>query len=184
YTGNLIGGLGSGIYPISVSGNYNIRVLDLENDGINDYDSVATSSGNSIPNQGMNWDYGTHITQPFASTKDEQSFSVLPISNSYVNGNPGVSTRSSFPADSRNAVIASDKQVTGEVYSVAVGNDNIARKTVYDRSFDTGINQWIITPTTTISPTGAPGTGNEVLGICPSPIAFNSFDVFYRTTGF
>jgi hypothetical protein len=61
FTGTLVGGLGSGIYPISISGNYNIKVLDLENDGHNDYVSVATSSngifGNSVL-QEYNYGYG------------------------------------------------------------------------------------------------------------------------------
>lgn len=60
-TGQLVGGLGSGIYPISVSGNYDIRVLDLENDGLNDYVSVRTGGAAITGNdelQEYNYGYG------------------------------------------------------------------------------------------------------------------------------
>lgn len=59
FTGELTGGLGSGIYPIHYSGDYNIIVLDLENDGVNDYVSVKWGSG------GANYevaDFGRHTS--------------------------------------------------------------------------------------------------------------------------
>jgi hypothetical protein len=62
YTGALVGGLGSGTYPVVYSGNYSMAVLDLENDGRNDYVSVMTEgqliTGNAA-NQEFN--YGTNL---------------------------------------------------------------------------------------------------------------------------
>lgn len=45
FTGQPVGGLGSGIYPVHYSGNYDITILDIENDGSYDYVSVFTSNG-------------------------------------------------------------------------------------------------------------------------------------------
>jgi hypothetical protein len=72
YTGQLVGGLGSGIYPISVSGNYNFSVIDLENDGVNDYVSVATFSGGMVTHD-AGFDFGSHTTHPPHSTGDPNS---------------------------------------------------------------------------------------------------------------
>lgn len=62
FTGALVGGLGSGIYPISYSGNYNLTVLDLENDGRNDYVSVRIGAQPVIAGDSTlpEYNYGTH----------------------------------------------------------------------------------------------------------------------------
>lgn len=58
-TGQLTGGLGSGIYPVHWSGNYNVRIVDLENDGFNDYVSIRTPNNSVIPMEGTyEWEYG------------------------------------------------------------------------------------------------------------------------------
>lgn len=61
FTGSLVGGIGSGIYPIVYSGDYNVIVLDLENDGINDYVSVAWGSGLEFISNNQ---FGSHTTAP------------------------------------------------------------------------------------------------------------------------
>lgn len=48
----------SGVYPISISGNFNMRVIDIENDGINDYVSVKTSS-TAIPHTALGYNMGS-----------------------------------------------------------------------------------------------------------------------------
>jgi hypothetical protein len=64
----------SGVYPISVSGNYDIRVLDLENDGLNDY--VSVKLGNNlveIENTAFGYNFGSHISQPSNYTQDDNT---------------------------------------------------------------------------------------------------------------
>lgn len=52
--------LSSGVHQISISGNYNIQVIDLENDGLNDFVSVKISAPSTISGYptSMEWDYG------------------------------------------------------------------------------------------------------------------------------
>jgi hypothetical protein len=56
-------------YPISVSGNFNILVLDLENDGLNDYVSVATIgvglTGDAATQQ---YNYGQGSSEEYRNT--------------------------------------------------------------------------------------------------------------------
>jgi hypothetical protein len=83
FTGALVGGLGSGIYPISVSGNYDVRVLDLENDGHNDYVSISTGGGFTIPFSNGGFNYGKHTSQPFTTTEDSQAFVGMGTTDTY-----------------------------------------------------------------------------------------------------
>lgn len=178
FTGQPLGGLGSGIYPINVSGNYNIMVIDLENDGYHDYVSVKEIGGDTIPNEGMDWEFGVHFTQPFASTKDPDGYSVHPSDVSYVNNNPLVSKVGSVAVDSRAAMIASDRQVSGQVWNMCVGGDGRARKTVFTREYDVPLQQWKIVTTTTTSGVGVTG---EVIGIMPDSTVSDLFHIFTRT---
>ncbi len=81
YTGNLVGGIGSGIYPIQYSGNYTVNVLDLENDGVNDYVSIKSPIGGTlIPSGGFGYDFGYRTSQPANLTNDTHilnSYNVL-----------------------------------------------------------------------------------------------------------
>lgn len=81
FTGQLVGGLGSGIYPIVYSGRYNMQVLDLENDGRNDYVSVADLGGtlilgdSTLPeyNYGSNPDYDGNAKVSLTTLEDNPS---------------------------------------------------------------------------------------------------------------
>lgn len=74
YTGELlIDDTLSGIYPISYSGNFDIRVLDLENDGLNDYVSVKTSSANAIESSIYGWNFGKSRQMNSGLTQDTDS---------------------------------------------------------------------------------------------------------------
>lgn len=60
-------------YPISVSGNFNIMVLDLENDGLNDYVSVVSAGATIIQTTPSGGNFGSHITNPSQLTHDYNS---------------------------------------------------------------------------------------------------------------
>jgi hypothetical protein len=75
YTGLPIGGLGSGIYPVVYSGSYDFLVVDLENDGLNDYISVSTTAS------GISWSDGYNFgrreeTRPIQYTNPSPNMSV------------------------------------------------------------------------------------------------------------
>lgn len=70
-------------YPISLSGNYSYLLIDIENDGLNDYVSVATSGGIIIPYSGVGYNFGYHITQPAAFTEDNHNKVSYSLSNDY-----------------------------------------------------------------------------------------------------
>lgn len=63
----------SGVYPISISGNYNIRVLDLENDGLNDYVSVKQTGFVEIGHTEFGYNFGKHTSQPSNYTQDKDA---------------------------------------------------------------------------------------------------------------
>lgn len=72
--GTLVPGMsGIGTYPVVLSGNYNYMIVDLENDGRNDYVSVATSGGQVIPFENGGYNFGYHITQQAHLTDDFNS---------------------------------------------------------------------------------------------------------------
>ena len=55
-------------YPVNFSGNYNFTVVDLENDGINDYISVRTT-GASLTYTSYGYDFGRKTSQNFGGTQ-------------------------------------------------------------------------------------------------------------------
>lgn len=142
----LAGDLGGTAYPISVSGNYNIMVLDMENDGRNDYVSVALGGGSAGPTTvGDDHNYGHHYTQPFGATKDYTSFTVYPDAQSIEDINVGyrgsmesITVRVQTPQ----ALIAIDDQISGFSKAIAVGTDKVARKNTFSRVYDSFSDTW------------------------------------------
>lgn len=61
FTGSLVGGIGSGIYPVHFSGSYELGIIDLENDGTNDFVSVVSHREGTV---GEGFDYGHKTTNP------------------------------------------------------------------------------------------------------------------------
>lgn len=70
FTGTLVGDIGSGVYPIHYSGNYSMQVLDLENDGSNDYVSVRSDAGELMIHTEFGYDFGSRTARPLYSTED------------------------------------------------------------------------------------------------------------------
>lgn len=118
-TGNLMGGLGSGIYPISYSGNYDMLVVDVENDTRTDYVSVL-AGGTYLENDGISWNYGHHTGQPYAETQDGLSYAPTPENIAHVNANTtGTLSFGQNVLNSR-ALIAYDNELAGEMEVISM----------------------------------------------------------------
>lgn len=173
YTGNPMGGLGSGIYPIVYSGNYSMRVLDLENDGANDYVSVA-STGESIPNNGTYWNFGQRMNQPFASTRDYDTYSVAPSDATYVNNSESINigTVNTF---NKSSLVAKDDALNGVRMVGVFGKDLRFREIVITQNPDGTFT----TTTTTSSISTNITTNHRVLGIYADWF-LREYTIFYR----
>ncbi len=180
FTGALVGDLGSGIYPINYSGNYDLRVMDLENDGRNDYVSVALGGGGIGPAYvTASGNFGHHYTQPFGSTRDYTSYSVYPDAASIAEINNMVRGDSEFASlivASPSALIAIDDQISGYTYSISVAANGVAKKTRFKKIFNG--TYWDVTKVTTTSGTTSL-RGGAVLGIYPD-LGADTYRVFYR----
>jgi hypothetical protein len=171
YTGEIVGGLGSGIYPVSYSGDYSYAVLDLENDGKNDYISVR-GTGESIPNDGTNWNFGQRTNQPFASTRDYDTYSVAPSLASYVNNSESINLGSKNTFNS-NSLVAMDNAVNGIRKMVVFGKDLRMRLSYLTLS-------GTFTQTSTTSPVHSViTTSNVILAIYPDWF-LDQYTVFYK----
>lgn len=78
FTGQLVGQLGSGIYPVVYSGDYNFSVVDLENDGVNDYISVrgGVGTGDFVAD---GYDLGKREAVDVTNTFDNRTIIPAPI---------------------------------------------------------------------------------------------------------
>ena len=169
-------------YPVSLSGNYEFRVVDLENDGLHDYVSVATPGSEGPVTTGTDHNFGHHYTQPFASSKDYNAFSIYPDTASIAEINSGYrgdADFSSLRVQNKNSLIAIDDQISGYSFTITVGADKVARKNKYERTFN-GLT-WDVTRTQTTS--SALGSLNTVIGIYPD-LGADTYRVFnYKLIG-
>jgi hypothetical protein len=181
FTGNPLGDMGSGIYPINYSGNYNIRVFDLENDGTHDFVSVELlGTGQAITTIGTDHNFGHHYTQPFIS-KDYTSYTVFPDAQSIEDINNeirGSVETTNMRVQNPNALIAIDDQISGYTFAVAVGADKVARKDTFTRTFSAGA--WNVTRAEVVS--SAQTSIGTVLGIYPD-LGADTYRIFYYKTG-
>lgn len=61
-------------YPIHISGNYDITVIDIENDGTHDYVSVAERGGApTIPYNEFGYNFGRHISWEMTEANDQNN---------------------------------------------------------------------------------------------------------------
>lgn len=111
----------SGVYPISISGNFDIMVLDLENDGVNDY--VSVRAGSTIQHIGDLWNYGKHNTQPFASTTNARAYAVRPVDATLVEENLDGEERFSQIVGYENGLVIFDNEAAGEMEIISVTPD-------------------------------------------------------------
>lgn len=188
FTGALIGDVGTGIFPIHYSGNYSMQVLDLENDGVNDYVSVR-SQGEAIPNDGIGWNFGAQESQPFASTKETDTFSVTPENIQHVEDNEDGFVTFGHNVGYRHGLAIYDNELLGEMSLISVrkaqsGNPPTLRRRKLTRTI-TGDHTTSISSVTAISGnTGMPsgmqdgeGIANGVLGL--KKIGLDNYRVFW-----
>jgi len=173
----LSGNLAGTSYPVSLSGNYNYFVVDLDNDGKNDYISVGTGGTAAPPVLGTDHNYGHHYTQGFANSKDYTSYTIFPDAQSIVDINNevrGSMESLSVRVQNQSSMIAIDDQISGYSFIVAVGADKVARKDKYTRTFSAGA--WNVARTETVS--SAQTNIGTVLGIYPN-LGSDTHRIFY-----
>jgi hypothetical protein len=127
YGGGLVGE-----YPIHYSGNYDIMVLDLENDGKNDYVSVR-QGGAGVENGAEGYNLGIYGTGPIFDTVDSRATSLQPAEFPYTVRKANVICTTSDPR----AITFVDNGVTGErcvVHAGLHGGILSLRRTVYSLS--------------------------------------------------
>ncbi len=178
----LAGDLVGASYPISLSGNYNYSVLDIDNDGKNDYVSVRTIGSGGSSSTPMN--FGYHLTQPFGSTLDYTSNTFYPSAESVAdisNGIHGGSASFSLNTKSPNAAYSTDDQANGKSFIVTVGSDNKANKKSVTKTKDpfTGIYSISSVSTITSAANTSIAASDEILGIYPNNYD-DSYRIFYR----
>jgi hypothetical protein len=129
-TGLPTGGLGSGVYPIHYSGNYNVRVIDIENDGFNDFVSVKVGEGFESSDTG--YTLGRYGTAPLFDTYDSRAYSVepsiIPPEERFIGIGPTVRDPQSM--------LFIDNGVSGERVAVTIDKSNIIRRVLFELDID------------------------------------------------
>jgi hypothetical protein len=147
FTGLPVGDLGSGIYPISLSGNYNMSVLDIENDGRHDYVSVKTG-GTILETLDGNYNLGKHQSQPFGSTSDDDVVLAFPTSSGIY-----LAEKTFANVTNENAMIVISNAITNErkvVYQTRLGasppDDTvfIMKEVVFTKTWDEYSQEWYL----------------------------------------
>jgi len=165
-------------YPISVSGEYDIKVIDIENDGKNDYVSVALGGEGSLPIAFAN--FGYVATQPFAATLDTNSTVVMPSSVDNINDNENSATGISMPTANKNSLVAMDNPVSNMRMVMSIGKDGELKRTKFTRDFneETGLYEINASSVTNTSgPTFA--SGNTIIGIYPN-FGEDNYIIYYH----
>lgn len=158
-------------FPISVSGEYNIRVLDVENDGKNDYVSVKILSSEY---QGVisNFHYGEHLTQPFGASKDNKEILATPLNVSIINSND-------FAVDRHNPSVASDSSFIAIDRSDYKGTVTVSKAGLLQRALITRTeDEDGISTINTFTQTKTSSITTPVLGISEGALP-DTFRIFY-----
>jgi hypothetical protein len=141
----------SGVYPVSYSGNFNCLIVDLENDGLNDYVSVKIPGITIIPHTNLGYDFGSHTAQAVGYNQDYNTI----VSFGTMATLSGISSGYSASITSVQCLSVFDNESTGErdlVYRKG-GSFNRDRLTLGGT----------ITSTTLTSPTFSAPTGTAPL---------------------
>lgn len=193
-TGQLVGGLGSGIYPIHYSGNYDVTVLDLENDGVSDYVSIRLGGQRAIDSAA--YAFGTHDASPFETTRNSNTHVGLAVNGSTTDAHSQTSNTFSMPVPNSaasnlvkgktHAIAVVDNPLFGERVAVSVGNTSAGfnrqiKRIKLDRVFDVLDNRWEIQVTANTTNNGFPANVT-IIGIHPEPF-FDKYTVFYTKSG-
>lgn len=123
-------------YPISYSGNYNISVFDIENDGIHDYVSVQLVDDTQIVTQsGRMYDFGHSYTQPFSRSLDESAVSAFPSDLVYVEDSTD-SIAYGVSVFNENSLVSIDNSIDNIIGTFSVAKNGICRLTMIDKVWD------------------------------------------------
>jgi len=142
----------SGVYPISYSGNYNMFVLDLENDGKNDYVSVATVGSGGIPSNISGYNWGRHQTDllPYRG-EDTSSYNSFPPLSTFEVDDEFLYSAGQLYAGSAGCLAVFNNEMSSEKEIVWVSGGALRRVSIA-KEWDEINLVWELNPTTTVSP--------------------------------
>lgn len=170
-------------YPIHYSGNYEVSVLDIENDGTSDYVSVKLWNRLSIPVAGREYNFGHHFTQPFAYSKDSGGYPVISLDQEYV-AMASHSDRTGQNVAGPNALIAIDNSLSDvrHVFAVERRSSTLpyARLRTVLKTESDGDKTVTISSIESASAGPfflEPGESNQILGIYTAD--WNTFSIYY-----
>lgn len=155
----------SGVYPISISGNFNIQVIDLENDGLNDYVSVASISDTEIEHTAFGYNFGKHLTVIPHQSQDSDSVVAIATMDRFSLINMAKSANLGLAS----AVSVFDNESINEREIIWHGGGKLNR---YSLDVTSGITS------TTVNSPSFTATGTPV---CISKISTNVYRVFTIT---
>lgn len=174
--------LSNEVFPIHVEGNFEIAVIDLENDGRNDYVSVRL--GTDLPPVIADGNYGEHVNQPFASVKDNNALTLNPVSVQYVNDTNATATANVLTDGNRN-LIAYDNQVANlrkvvSHYRLSNGT-HLARLYRWEIVEDEETGERFVSSSTVGSSAAViPSSGGEFLAIHPISWSADQYRIYYK----
>jgi hypothetical protein len=176
YTGELFTNeTSSGVYPISYSGNYDMRVLDLENDGVNDYVSVRTGGAILIQHTSLGYNFGKFESQAQTIVHDYDN--LVSYDNNQLLNLEGQSIDATLAGNVINSVYNNDSIGEREiVYYYSSGSDKRFKRLSVTKSFDITIGRDRLASTTLISPAIAAGSYIAVHKLAADSYRFYSLD--------
>lgn len=176
--------LGQGIstydsYPISVSGEYNIRVIDIENDGKDDYVSVAVLSPGSITHTSLGYNFGSQTFQPVTEVGDTNAIVSIAVEQFNLEGQ---SLSGTVTTATNKTISVFDNESIGEKdivwHESGGGLSRFIRKHFF-KEFDIDLGRDIVTFTNTISASQV-GTGLGTVQ-CISKISVGTYKIFHSS---
>lgn len=150
-------------YPISVSGNFNIRVFDVENDGKNDFVSVYVGREAMIPFYDIDHNFGMFTSFPTTGTNDSRNIVGIDRSDFHLEGESFAdSLGDSFIVATYNNELIGEREI---VAATLDGGDTVLVKKHYFQVMDEELGRTVIdVETTELNQTGT-GLGDSVLGL-------------------
>jgi len=162
-------------YPIHVSGNYSVFVLDLENDGHEDYVSIGLIGSGSLESDGGLYNLGEHQNQPFFLIGDDSQVR-QPENTDYV-ALADYQT-GSLRVENDNSVYCIDNQIGDNSVIISVGYDWRVRRRKVTKTWNEFTQSFDISGFSTTSAINTDIQGNNILGIINS--GTNTYDVYYN----
>lgn len=166
-------------YPINVSGDYNIRIIDLENDGYNDYVSVAMVEPGVIEHTITGYNFGYQTYQTVTQVGDTNAIVSVSVEQFNLEGQTLAGTVTTAP----NKVISIfDDESIGEsdiVWHESGGGISVFKRNHFSKEFNEILGRDEVISTTTTSPSQI-GTD---LGLveCLSKVTIGIYKIFHSS---